>query len=210
MDTYTKNNDYYAFMDEIVANWKNPTWYEQHITESTTQSLNVVERFRLTYRSDNLELTASARTRFSRSWNTMSDDKPTTFNNQVRLTANWTWDAPGITFKAEGNYNWYNGYSTEQPSEYVMNAEIQKLLFQKKMTLALKGYDILGQAKNLSVTDDANYHSEVVNNTLGRYIILSLTYRFGTFDRSQMRGPGGMRGGPGGMRGGPGGPPPGR
>ncbi|MBR5703631.1 MAG: TonB-dependent receptor [Bacteroidales bacterium] len=207
MDTYTKNNDYYAFMDEVVANWKNPTWYEQHITVSTTQSLSAVERFRLTYRSDNLELTASARTRFNRSWNTMSDDKPTTFNNQIRLTANWTWDAPGITFKAEGNYNWYKGYSIEQPSEYVMNAEIQKLLLRKKMTLALKGYDILGQSKNLSVTDNENYHSEVVNNTLGRYIILSLTYRFGTFDRSKMRGPGGMRGGPGGGMGGPGGPP---
>ena len=93
------------------------------------------------------------------------------------------------------------GYSTQQPDEYVLNAEIQKLLFKKKMTLALKGYDILGQAKNLTVTDASNYHSEVLNNTLGRYIILSLTYRFGTFDRSQMRGPGGRGpGGPGGPR----------
>ncbi len=65
------------------------------------------------------------------------------------------------------------------------------------MTIALKGYDILGQAKNLSVTDNENYHSEVVNNTLGRYVILSLTWRFGKFDRSKMRGPGG-RGGYGG------------
>ena len=88
----------------------------------------------------------------------------------------------------------------------MLNAEVQKLLFRKKMTLALKGYDILGQAKNLSVTDNSEYHSEVVNNTLGRYIILSLTYRFGTFDRSKMRGPGGMRGGPGGGPGGMRGP----
>ena len=49
-------------------------------------------------------------------------------------------------------------------------------------------------------------HSETRNNTLGRYIILSLTWRFGTFDASRM-GPG--RGGRG--RGpGFGGPPPGR
>ena len=37
----------------------------------------------------------------------------------------------------------------------------------------------------------------VVNNTLGRYIIASLTYRFGTFDRSKMRGGYGGPGGPG-------------
>ena len=203
MNTYTVGGDYYAFMDELIGNWKNDTWFGEHVTVNTIRSLGVTERFRATYRSDNLELTASGRTRMNKSWYTIRDSKTTTFNNQVRLTANWTWDAPGITLKAEGNYNWYNGYSTAQPEEYVLNAEIQKLLFRKKMTLALKGYDILGQAKNLTVTDASNYHSEVFNNTLGRYIILSLTYRFGTFDRSQMRGPGGP-GGPGGR--GPGGP----
>ncbi len=201
MTTYKTGGDYYAFMDELIANWNNDSWYDQHIDLSTTTAFSAVERFRLTYRSDNLELTASARTRMNKSWNTLSDETTSTFNNQIRLTANWTLDGPGLTFKSEGNYNWYNGYKTAQPSEYVLNAEVQKLLFRKKMTLALKGYDILGQAKNLSVTDNSEYHSEVVNNTLGRYIILSLTYRFGTFDRSQMRGPGGMRGGPGGMRG---------
>ena len=85
---------------------------------------------------------------------------------------------------------------------------IFKLLFKNKFTLALKAYDILGQSKNLSVTDSSNYHQEVRNNTLGRYIILSLTYRFGNFkgNKGGQRGPG-MMGGPGrgpGMSGGPG------
>jgi hypothetical protein len=202
MSTYTTGGDYYAFMDELNQNWSNPAWYDAHITLGKIESLGITERLRVTYRSDNLELTASGRTRMSKSWYSVRDSKTTTFNNQIRLTANWTWDSAGITFKTEGNYNWYDGYTTEQPSEYVLNAEIQKLLMKKKMTLALKGYDILGQAKNLNVTDATNYHSEVLNNTLGRYIILSLTYRFGTFDRSKMRGPG-MRGGygPGGGRG---------
>jgi len=76
------------------------------------------------------------------------------------------------------------------------------------MTLALRGYDILGQSKNLTVSDSANYHSEAVNNTLGRYVVVSLTWRFGTMGnrRGGRRGPGGPGGGPGGP--GPGGPPP--
>ena len=178
--------------------------------ENTTRTLSATERLRVTYRTDALELTASARTRINKSWYTIAQtaDNTMTFNNQIRVTANWTWDVPGITLKSEFNYNWYNGYASAlnyQP-EYILNAEIQKLLFKKRATLALKGYDILGQAKNLSVSDNANYHSEVYNNTLGRYIILSLTWRFGNFDRDKMRqhgmGPGGPRGfgGPGGRR----------
>lgn len=88
----------------------------------------------------------------------------------------------------------------------VLNIEISKLLFKDRFTLALKGYDLLNQAKNLSISDSSNYHTETWNNTLGRYAILSLTWRFGNMNnaRKGMRGPGGP--GPGGR--GPMGPPP--
>ena len=198
MKKYTVEKDYYGFMEEILGEIADPSYFAQHFTENRTRSLGITDRLRLTFRTDALELTASGRTRFNRSTYTISSATDVaTFNNQVRLTATWTWDAPGLTFKGEGNYNWYEGYSTPQDDEYVLNAEIQKLLFKKKFTLAVKCYDILGQAKQLNVTDSANYHSEVLTNTLGRYIIASLTYRFGNFDRSKMRGPGmGGHGGP--------------
>ena len=91
----------------------------------------------------------------------------------------------------------------------MLNAEISKLLFNNTVTLTLKGYDILGQSKNLTVSDNANYHSESVNNTLGRYVVLTVAWRFGTMGNNR-RGQGGQRGpgGPGGP-GGPAGPPPG-
>ena len=169
-------------------------------SQNTLQNVSFTERLRLTYRSDNLELTASGRTRMNKSWYTISTlaDNTTTWNNQVSATANWTWDLAGLTVKGEYNYNWYRGYNTAQPDEHVLNAEIQKLLFDKKMTLAVKCYDILGQAKNLTVTDSSNYHQETLNNTLGRYIIVSLTYRFGNFNSDSMRhrGPGGPGGPP--------------
>jgi hypothetical protein len=80
---------------------------------------------------------------------------------------NWTIPG-GINLIAEARYNWYNGYSTPQEDEIILNAEITKLLFKKKFTLGLKAYDILGQSKNLSVSDASNYHLETRNNTLGR------------------------------------------
>jgi hypothetical protein len=136
-----------------------------------------------------------------------------TWNSNVSFEMNWTLPF-GMNVISDLNYNWYNGYTTQQKPEFILNAEITQLVFKKKCTIALRAYDIVNQAKNLSVTDASNYHQEVRNNTLGRYIVLSFTYRFGTFNGH--RGPGGGHrghggpGGPGGMRRGPMGPPPGR
>ena len=174
-----------------------------------TQTLNFTQRLRLTYRNDIVELTLGGRTRMSKSWYTIENSQLSpTWNNQADMSMNWTIPG-GLNLIADLDYNWYNGYTTPQEDEFVLNAEITKLIFKKKCTLALKAYDILGQSKNLSVTDSANYHQEVRNNTLGRYIILSLTYRFGNFGGNRGMG-GGPMGGP--MRGGPmggpmGGPP---
>lgn len=192
--------DYYKFMEEFVADHRDMDNTKDFIT-NVTNTLSVVERLRLTYRIDALELTASARTRMNKSWYTIADNTMT-FNNQAGGSINWTWDATGIGLKSDINYNWYNGYTVDQPSQLVFNAEISKLLFKKKATLSLKGYDILGQARNLTVTDNSNYHMEAVNNTLGRYVILALTYRFGNFNNAMGKMGGGPRGpmGPPGRR----------
>lgn len=170
---------------------------DEMFTQNKTQSVNVTQRLRFTFRSDLVELNIGGRTRYAKSWYTISStNQKATWNNQVDFSMNWTLPA-GFGIDSDLDYNWYNGYTTPQEDEFVLNAEISKLLFKDKFTLALKAYDILNQAKNLSVTDASNYHLESRNNTLGRYVILSLTYRFGTF------------GGPGGSHGrGPMGPPP--
>ena len=138
----------------------------------------------------------------SKSWYTIQNsNQQYTWNNRVDASMNWTIPG-GINLIADAGYNWYRGYTTPQEDELILNAEITKLLFKKKFTIAVKAYDILGQSKNLSVSDNSNYHQETRNNTLGRYIILSLTYRFGNFNQAGAgrRGPGGP-GGYGGPRG---------
>ncbi len=159
------------------------------------QTMSFTQRLRLTYRNDIVELTLGGRTRMSKSWYTMENSNlKATWNNQVDGSMNWTIPG-GINLIADVDYNWYDGYTTPQEDEVILNAEITKLLFKNKFTLALKAYDILGQSKNLSVTDASNYHQETRNNTLGRYVILSLTYRFGNFGgMGGGRGPGGPRG----------------
>ena len=161
-----------------------------------TQTMSFTQRLRLTYRNDIVEVTLGGRTRVNKSWYTMENSNlSATWNNQIDGSMNWTIPG-GVHFKTDVDYNWYNGYTTPKEDEIILNAEITKLLFKDKFTLALKAYDILGQSKNLSVSDSANYHTETRNNTLGRYVILSLTYRFGTFGGGGGRGPGGPMGGP--------------
>jgi len=173
-------------------------------TKNKIQSMSGTERLRLTFRNDLVELQGGMRTRISKSWYTVSKASTNmTFNNQATFSMDWTIPG-GIGLVSDFDYNWYDGYTTKQKDEFVLNAEITKLLFKKMFTLSLKGYDILGQAKNLSVSDASNYHKETRNNTLGRYVILSLTYRFGNFNNAakSMRrgGPGGGLRGPGGGR----------
>lgn len=172
------------------------------------QTMGITQMLRLTYRNDFVELVAGGRTNMSKSWYTMNAaNQKATWNNNVSFEMNWTLPF-GMNIISDLNYNWYNGYTTQQEPEFILNAEITQLLFNKTCTLALRAYDLLNQAKNLSVTDASNYHQEVRNNTLGRYIVVSFTYRFGTFGGNRgNRGPGGMRGGPGGMGRGPMGPP---
>ncbi len=202
--------DFYGFMEKLIADFNDPSFYAAHITENSTRTLSANERLRVRYSGKSLEASLGGSTRMNKSWYSISTtkDQTTTWNNQLSASLTWNWTATGISLESDFDYNWYNGYSTAQPSQCVLNAEISKLLFNNNMTLALRGYDILGQSKNLTVSDSANYHSEAVNNTLGRYVVVSLTWRFGTMGnrRGGRRGPGGPGGGPGGP--GPGGPPP--
>lgn len=190
---------YYEFMKAFTKDHPN-ILEDKNFALNKTNSLNLNERFRLTYRLDALQLDASFNTRMNRSWYSVASEKDmtTTWNNQVAFGGEWNLIDAGLSFSAHYNFNWYKGYTTDQPNESVLNMDISKTLFKGLCTLTLSGYDLLGQSRNLMVSDNSNYHQESVNNTLGRYVILSLSFNFG----SMGRGRGGMMGGPmGGGRG---------
>ena len=193
MSTYDKDG-FYKFMEEFYQNFNNPTYYDQHIAKNTTNTLSSNGNLRLIYRGKAIEASLQGSTRVNRSWYSISTvaDQTTTWNNLIGGEIEWNWDLAGMELSLEGNYNWYNGYASEQPSQFILNAEILKNF--GNFTLALRGTDILGQSKNLTVTDNSNYHLETVNNTLGRYVILAFTWRFGSMGNRR-----GMMGGPGGM-----------
>ena len=166
-----------------------------------------MERLRLNYRSDDLEVTLNGGTRFSKPWYSIKTEgvsENITWNNSVGGSINWTVGYTGLQFTTDANYNWYNGYKTEQPSRLIWNAGLSMPIIYNSATISLNAYDILGQRKNLSVSDTENYHQETRSLSIGRYIILSFTWRFGTFGgrNGRMGGFGPMGGGRGGFGGG--------
>lgn len=194
MSKYYEGDDYSA--EDFLADKFLEDFDNLDFTLNKLQTVSLMERLRITYRNDIVELTAGGRTRMSKSWYTIANQSTNmTWSNQVTASMNWTVPG-GFGIVADGNYNWYNGYTTDQGSQLILNAKITKLLFKDKFTLALNAYDILDQAKNLSISDSSNYHTETLNNTLGRYIVVSLTYRFGNFGGRNGGGPMGHRGGP--------------
>ena len=204
--------DYERFHKDFFSNASTENLEDWFLTNRTS-TLSLTERLKFTYRNDFVEASVSGRTRMNKPWYTLeSASEKITWANSVQAEMLWTIPG-GVGINADCSYNWYNGYATAQEPECILNAEITKLLFKNRFTLALKCYDILNQAKTLTVTDTEGYHSEVRNNTLGRYVILSLTWRFGNFGKAgqQMnarRGPGGPGPGHGGPRGPMGGPGP--
>jgi len=193
--------DYEKFHNDYFENGS--TLWTDNFLDNTTRSLTLTERLRLTYRSDALEITASARTRVSKPWYTVQTAVDATWNNQVSGSFKWTIGQSGVEIGTDANYNWYNGYTTPQDPQLVWNANVSVPLFKRQATLTLRAYDILDQAKNLRVSITDNYYQETRNNTLGRYIMLSLTWRFGSFGGNNNRRMGPGMGGPGGFRGGP-------
>ena len=177
---------------------------------NSTRTLSVMERLNLNYRSDYLEVRVNGGTRFNKPWysvKTTGNTENVTWNNSVGGSINWTIGYTGLTFTTDANYNWYNGYKTEQPSRLIWNAGLQMPIIYNQATISLNAYDILGQRKNLSTTQSENLYSESRSLSIGRYVILSFTWRFGTFGgrNGRMGGFGGFGGGRGGRGGGMGG-----
>lgn len=150
----------------------------------------MAQNLRFTYRNDKLEFSLGGRTRYSQAWYTVSRQnvKPTWSN---AINSSFILTADVITISTDARYNFYYGYEPgyNEPT-FVWNAEVAKSFLKKKLTLSLKAYDILNQSRNTYRTTTDNYVQDVYNNTLGRYVMLNLTYRFGTYNRPQGMGPG--------------------
>ena len=131
---------------------------------------------------------------------------------------NATYSSPfGLVVSTDLNYSNSTGYSSGyNTSQWIWNGSLSyQFLKARNASVMLSVYDILGQKKSINRTVTPSYIQDAITNSLGRYGMITFTYRFSTFEKGQEPankneefGPGRRFGPPGGGGGGrPGGPP---
>ena len=184
---------------------------EGDYVENETKNLNLNLNANITYRLDNFEARVGGGTNFRNAWYSVKTmDNVRTWSNRLSASINWTF-LKTFNITTDINYRFYNGYSAGfGDPQTIWNGEISKTFYRNAFTFKVRVYDILNKSRNTYRTTSENYFEDVTNNTLGRYVMFTLTYRFGSFGGRSMREGGNRRGGfmgppPGGGPGGFGG-----
>ncbi len=169
-------------------------------------TLRVSENPGITFRPDNWELELRPRYSLQTTHNsvqTKSNQTVHSYGGRFDGTYYTSW---GLTIQTDVNYSatagYADGYNTKT---WIWNATIsQQFLRNKALTLSVKVYDILDQRSNIRRNVTANYIDDTEYNSLGRYGMITLSYRFNTFGKGNEPKDGGFRrggwGGPGGGR----------
>lgn len=99
------------------------------------------------------------------------------YNVGVRGDIHLPWDmqlASSLSLRMRRNYS-DNSMNT---IEWLWNASIEKSVLKKKLTIRLEAVDILDSVKDITVYVNSQGRYETWQNSLPRYVMLSLNYRF--------------------------------
>ena len=163
----------------------------------------------LAFRNGVFDLELRPRYNFQTTHNTVqttNDRNVHTYGGQF----NGTYSAPfGLVISTDLSYSATSGYSAGYDTkQWLWNGSIAyQFLRDKSAAVTLSVYDILGQRKSIYRNVTGNYIEDVAYNSLTRYGMITLTYRFTTFKKGQQpKAKGDDDWGPGRGPGGPGGP----
>jgi len=97
---------------------------------------------------------------------------------ELRFTPNDSWN-----FNLDTDYTRYSDQAFgEQIDIPLLNAEISHFFLKNKRgTLTLRGFDLLDKNRILQRMGEMNYLREVRSNSMGRYVMLSFTWRLNQF-----------------------------
>ena len=225
--TYTNVNGVWnaRLMNMISMPFRNKLWsISNHIfgnvarnvgfnngVRNNSFTLNIFESPGITFRPDHFELELRPQYNLQLTTNSLPQQPNRTIHRYGGRFDGSYYTSWGLTFQTDLNYTASTGMSAGYDSKTLMwNASLsQQFLRSKALTLAVKVYDLLNQTKNIQRQVTANYIDDIEYNSLTRYFMVTLTYKFNTFGKGNT--PSGADtgfGGPGGPGGRPGGPGP--
>lgn len=98
------------------------------------------------------------------------------------ISGHLDWALPyGINLVSDYTYSHYIGFKSDNKPSSVLDIELCKAVFKKRVIFSIKGYDVLNQSKDLKTTYADNYVEERKVNTIRRYVMFSASFKFGKF-----------------------------
>lgn len=195
----------WQFSNHIFVNGSRGVGYNNN-ERNVSLSFNVSESPGISFRPDNLQIELRPRYSFQSTHNSLRVGN----NNSDRLvhsfggSIDFYYYIPiGVTLNSDLSFSATRGYSAGFDEDtWLWNASVSyQFLHSKAATVSVKAYDLLNQRNSVNRTTGANFIQDTRYNTLSRYFMVTLSYKFNTFGSGKR--PGGndiMREGP------PGGP----
>jgi uncharacterized membrane protein YgcG len=205
-DSVNANNITSPLLKNIAKNWA--------FTPGTRFRVNIL---------DKIDLEASVNYTINKTTNSLQLSRDNS-NTNIRTLAiglnGKNYILKDWTFSYDFSRQIYYGYNFAVPNPNILNVYVERrFLKQNAASVRLQGFDLFNQNTGFSQTIANNVVTQSQVNRLGRYFLLTFTYRLQKFaGRSPMQGGdergggrrggfgGGDRGGMGGPGGGPGGP----
>lgn len=206
-------NKAWQVSNHIFANFSQSVGFnngERNRSRSTSVSISPS----IAFRPENLEFEFRPNYRFQTTSNSMANVASRNVHRYGGSFSAYYYTPIGVILNSDIRYSATSGYSEGYDTrQWMWNASISyQMLRDKSLTLSLKAYDILQQRSNISRTETANYIEDSMVNSLTRYFMATISWKFNTFGKGKrpgdsMEGPGGpgRHGGFGGGRGGFGG-----
>jgi len=193
-------NKAWTFNNRLHFNYRQDVGMTNNI-QSTSGTLRAGESFGIAYRPGDLELEIRPRYDIMFTSNSLQQNTNRTIHTYGG-SFNGTWYTKfGLVLSTDLNYTANSGYSEGyNTKEWMWNATISYMFLKaKNATIALEGKDLLNQHQSVMRTETAQAVTDTENNMLGRYVMLTFTYKFSTFaggKQPQGEGDGFMRQGP--------------
>ncbi len=175
---------------ELLANVANHNF-------SINKANNIGYTFRLALGSnisENIDFTLSWRGTYNQAWNSLAKSSygDDTINSYFRHTASasvkWIFGA-GFTLTANAAYHQYIGFSNNYNEQYILcNLYLGKQLFKNRRGEVQIGVnDILNQNTAFSRSTGSGFTRNVLNSTVGRYVMVQFVYNLRHFGKNASR-----------------------
>lgn len=150
---------------------------------SRTLMLNIMPS--VAFRPDNLELEVRPRYSLQRTASSLQSNNNRTVHSYGAMF-DGTWYTPfGLILSTDLNWAKTSGYSAGYNSDQALwDATVSyRFLPDQSLTLSLKAYDLLQQKKSIRRTETGNYIDDTMYNSLTRYFMVTLAWKFNTFGK---------------------------